>query len=75
MNGIYNDGMPTAALNKKLFQEVPIYWATKNFITLKILHLVSIIWKCLRNIEGSDPKTFEFTMFSLVLIGCIPFEY
>jgi hypothetical protein len=37
MNGIYNGGMSTAALDKKPLQEVPIYRATKNIITPQIL--------------------------------------
>jgi hypothetical protein len=53
---------------------VPIYRATKSFVSLQILQSVSVVWKCFRNFEGTYPKGFEFTMLSLVLSGCIPFE-
>jgi hypothetical protein len=66
-NGIYNGGTPIVALNKKHFQEVPIYRATKNFVSLQILQPVSVIWEPLRDFEGVDPKGFKFTMLSLVL--------
>jgi hypothetical protein len=62
-------------LNKKLFQEMSIYRATKNFITFQILQPISIIWKHFRNFEGADPKGLEFVILSLVLFGHIPFEY
>jgi len=62
-------------LNKELFQEVHIYRANKKFLTLQILQPVSIIGKCLKNLEGSNPKGFKFTMLSLILSGGIPFEY
>jgi hypothetical protein len=75
MNGINNGGILTVALHTKKIQEVIIYRATKKFITLQILQPISIVWKCLRNIEGVDPKGFKFSMFSLVLSRRIPFEY
>jgi hypothetical protein len=75
MNGIYNGGTPIMELNKKHLQEVPIYWATKNFITLQILQYVSVVWKLFRNLEGTYPKGFKFFVLSLVLFRCIPFEY
>jgi len=62
-------------LHNCFFEEVPIYRASKNFITLQILQLVSFIRKCLKNIEGSDPKGLKFTMLSLVLSGRIPLEH
>ena len=43
MNGIYNGGTPTTDLNNFFFQEVPIYRAAKNCVTLQILQPVSII--------------------------------
>jgi hypothetical protein len=62
-------------LNKIFLQKMPIYRATKNFRSLQILQPVSIIWKYLRDFEGPNPQGFKFTMLSLVLFGCIPFEY
>jgi hypothetical protein len=71
MNGIYNGGKPTANLKIKTLQEVPLYGATKNFITLQILYPIGIFWRCFRNIEGIDPKGIKFSMLSLVLPGVI----
>jgi hypothetical protein len=62
-------------LNKENFEEVPIYRATKNFVSLQILQPVSIICEPLRDFEGADTKVFEFTMISLILLRCIPFKY
>jgi hypothetical protein len=75
MNDIYNDGMPIEALNKKYFQEVPIYRATKYFISLQILQPLSVIWELLRYLEGADPKGFKFYILSPVLFERIPLEY
>jgi hypothetical protein len=73
MDGIYNGGTPTTASNKKHFQEVAIYRTTKNFFSLQVLQFVSVVRKCLRNIEGVDPQGLKFGMLSFVLLGCIPF--
>ena len=67
--------MPIAALNKKKIQEVTIYKATKKFVPLQIPKSISVVWKCLINMERTYSKGFKFTMFSLVLSGTIPFEY
>jgi hypothetical protein len=67
--------MPIGDLRKKHLQEVTIYRATKNFIPLQIPQPVSVVWKCLGNLERTNPKGFKFTMFALVLSGSIPFEY
>jgi hypothetical protein len=54
---------------------MPIYKATKNFVSLQNMQPVSIILQYLRNIKGANPKGFKFTMLSFVLPGCIPFEH
>jgi hypothetical protein len=75
MNDIYNGRTLTVTLKKKHFQEVPIYRATKDFVSLQILQVVSVIWELLRYLEGANPKGFKFSMLSFVLLGHIPFEY
>jgi hypothetical protein len=72
---IYKDTGATYGSNKELLQKMPIYRATKNFISLQILQRVSVVWKCFKNLEGTDPKGFKLTMLALVLYGCIPFKY
>jgi hypothetical protein len=74
-NNIYKDTGATYGSNKELLQKMPIYRATKNFITLQILQPVSVVWKCFRNLEGTDPKGFKFSMFSSILSGRIPLKY
>ena len=61
--------------NKKCLQKIPINRATKNFIPLQIMQPISVIWKYLINFEGSNPEGFKFTIISLIMFGCIPFEY
>jgi len=45
----------TYGSNKEPFQKMPIYKATKNFISLQILQLVSIIWKYFKYFDGPNP--------------------
>jgi hypothetical protein len=52
---------------KELLQKMPIYRATKNFITFQILQPVSIIRKYLRDFERAYPQGFKFTMLAFVL--------
>jgi hypothetical protein len=66
MNDIYNGGVPIAASNKQLFQEVPIYRATKKFVSLQILQPVSVIWELFKDLEGVDPKGFKFSKLFVV---------
>jgi len=60
--------------NKELLHKMPIYRATKNFITLQTLQHVIVAWKHFRNLEGIDPKGLKFSMFTFILSGRIPFK-
>ena len=60
---------------KTLFQEVPIEWATENFIVLQILQPVSVIGKYFKDLERPEPEGIKFTVFALLLPGCIPLEH
>jgi hypothetical protein len=62
-------------LNKKFLEKMPIDRATQNLRILQVLQFISIVRKNLRNLEGANPQGFKFTMFSLVFLGCIPFEH
>jgi hypothetical protein len=54
---------------------MPIYWAAKNFFAFQILQIVSIVCKYFEDIERPEPEGIKFTVFSLFLPGCIPFEH
>jgi hypothetical protein len=54
---------------------VPIDRATKNFGILQVLQFISVVQKYLKNIEGTNPQGFKFSMFSFVLFGGIPLKH
>jgi hypothetical protein len=60
---------------KTLLQEMPIDWATENFIAFQILQSVSVVRKCFKDLERSEPEGIKFTVFALFLPGCIPLEH
>ena len=60
---------------KTLLQEMPIDWATENFIAFQILQPVSVIGKYFEDLKRPEPEGIKFTVFSLSLFGCIPFEH
>jgi hypothetical protein len=54
---------------------MPINWATEDFIAFQILQPVSVVRKCFKDLEGTEPEGIKFTVFSLLLPGCIPLEH
>jgi hypothetical protein len=54
---------------------MPIHWATENFIAFQILQPVSVVRKCFKDLERSEPEGIKFTVFALFLSGCIPLEH
>ena len=54
---------------------MPIYWAIENLFAFQILQPVSIVREYLKDLERPKPEGIKFTVFSLFLPGCIPFEH
>ena len=54
---------------------MPIYWDAKNFFSFQILQPVGIVCKYFKDLERPEPEGIKFTVFSLFLPGCIPFEH
>jgi hypothetical protein len=54
---------------------MPIYWAVEKLFTLQILQLICVIRENLKDFEGSDPRGFEFSMLSFILLRSIPFQH
>jgi hypothetical protein len=62
-------------LNKTFLHKMPIDRVTQNLRILQVLQFISVVQKNLGNIKGANTQGFKFTIFSLVLLGCIPFEH
>jgi hypothetical protein len=54
---------------------MPIDRATENFIAFQILQPVGVIGKYFKDPERPKPEGIKFTVFSLLLPGCIPLEH
>jgi hypothetical protein len=61
--------------NKKLLQKVPIDRVAQNSRILQVLQFIGVVRRYLRNLEGTSPQGFKFSMFAFVLFGGIPLKH